>query len=160
MVPENFKDAMSCVPNSVSIVAAFVQGQVVGCTISSLVSVDVVTPKVLFVLKNDSSTLKALSGTSIFSISVLAENQGDIALMFSSASKEHPLDTWSFKEDGSLGLNGSLVHFSCSVEDLYTQGSASIVIARVIYQGISHGLKPLVYRLRSFGSYIESEKQN
>lgn len=150
---------MSCIPNSVSIVAASVGGQVVGCTISSLVSVDVESPKVLFVLKNDSSTLKALSGLSVFSISVLAENQGEIAQTFSSQYKNHPLDAWIFEDDGSPRLNGSLGHFSCKVEDLYIRGSATIVIAQVISQDFSTGLRPLVYRLRSFGSFLDSEKK-
>lgn len=151
----NFKDAMSCIPNSVSIVAAYVEGQVVGCTISSLVSVDVESPKVLFVLRNDSSTLRALSSASIFSISVLAENQRSIALDFSSAAKETSLDSWSVQDDGSLLLDNSLVSFSCKVVELHVQGSASIVIGSVVSQRFLTTLKPLIYSFRAFGTFTD-----
>lgn len=150
---------MSCIPNSVSIVAAYVEGLVVGCTISSLVSVDVESPKVLFVLKNDSSTLRALSSANIFSISVLAENQRSIALDFSSASKETSLDSWSVGDDGSLRLDNSLVSFSCKVVDLHVKGSTSIVIASVVSQRFSTTLKPLIYSFRAFGTFTDHKSE-
>ena len=52
----SFKDTMSLIPSSVSVISCFEEGLIYGCTISSLVSVDVRedNPEIIFVLKKQS----------------------------------------------------------------------------------------------------------
>ena len=52
----SFKDAMAQVPNSVFVVGVHIEGLVVACTISSVVSVDIERQVISFVLQKNSST--------------------------------------------------------------------------------------------------------
>jgi len=63
MKEANFKDAMARVPTNVSIVGSFEADGIRACTISSLVSVDIVDPTIMFVLKNNSATLTSIKST-------------------------------------------------------------------------------------------------
>ena len=74
---KSFKDLMSLIPTSVSVVACLDERQVFGCTISSLVSLDVGldSAKILFVLKKESLIGSKIIKNKYFSINVLTNTQ-------------------------------------------------------------------------------------
>ena len=69
----SFKDIMSLIPSSVSVVSCLEEGIIYGCTISSLVSVDVndENPEIIFVLRKQSAVGdKIKTWVEFFSISM------------------------------------------------------------------------------------------
>ena len=73
----SFKDVMSAVPTSVSIISCIKSDKIYGCTISSLVSLDVsdTSSKIAFMLKKESLVGKTIISNKSFSINVLIEQQ-------------------------------------------------------------------------------------
>ena len=62
----SFRDIMSLVPTSVSILSCIQNSLIYGCTISSLVSVNIdeKSPEIIFVLKNESLIGKIVMSSS------------------------------------------------------------------------------------------------
>ena len=69
----SFRDIMSLVPTSVSILSCIQNSLIYGCTISSLVSVNIdeKSPEIIFVLKNESLIGKNIRLGNLFTINVL-----------------------------------------------------------------------------------------
>jgi flavin reductase (DIM6/NTAB) family NADH-FMN oxidoreductase RutF len=149
-VAESFKDAMSRVPTSVSILSVHAEGEFQACTISSLISVEVETPKVLFVLQRNSSTLKALHSAKFYSVNVLSESQAQLALKYASNSKPSDANDWTKGLFETLDIKDSWVHFACQFEQSIELENSVVVISRVIdHRFVSSG-KPLIYCNRTF----------
>ena len=66
----SFRDIMSLVPTSVSILSCIQNSLIYGCTISSLVSVNIdeKSPEIIFVLKNESLIGKNIRLGNLFTI--------------------------------------------------------------------------------------------
>jgi len=73
----SFRDIMSLVPTSVSILSCIQNSLIYGCTISSLVSVNIdeKSPEIIFVLKNESLIGKNIRLGNLFTINVLASSK-------------------------------------------------------------------------------------
>ena len=77
----SFKDTMSLIPSSVSVISCFEEGLIYGCTISSLVSVDVQedNSEIIFVLKKQSLVGEKIKVNEFFKINVLSSSKDEIA---------------------------------------------------------------------------------
>ena len=150
----DFKDAMSQIPTSVAVISLSVAGNIKACTISSLVSVDVVNPTVMFVLKNDSSTLNAIKSCLRFSISILTRNQALISQRYSNVGREKlestNIDFCNHEDSGLPMLIGAYSTFLCNFESTLELSSASIVFASVENVIKSDTRDPLVYFARKY----------
>ena len=80
---QRFKDCMSKIPTSVSVVSCIDNSFLSACTISSLMSVSVDSSIILFVLKSKSGTLQSLIGSTYFSINLLSIKQSESSVAFS-----------------------------------------------------------------------------
>ena len=76
---------MSLVPTSVSVISCLDEGLIYGCTISSLVSVDVQeeNSEIVFVLKKQSLVGEKIKINNTFTINVLTADQVDQAKKYS-----------------------------------------------------------------------------
>lgn len=150
----DFKDAMSQIPTSVAVISLFVEESIKACTISSLVSVDIVNPKVMFVLKNDSSTLNAIKRSLRFSISILTSNQALISQRYSNtkAKSLEPRDIdFCIYEGSDLPiLIGAYSTFFCNFESILELSGATIVFASVENVIKGDTSDPLVYFARKY----------
>jgi flavin reductase (DIM6/NTAB) family NADH-FMN oxidoreductase RutF len=149
-VNASFKDAMSCVPNSVSVVAIKFGPEINACTISSLVSVDIENPKLLFVLKLDSGTLAQIQTGQIFSVILLSSSQESMAIEFASKLKDYSTPSWISGLDGALDLNGSRAQFVCKLDRTINEGGTAMVISSVLNYRFSLERDPLLYCDRKF----------
>ena len=143
---------MAIVPTGVAIVSIETPNGVKSCTISSLISVDVINPQVLFALKNNSQTLKVIAETKFFSICVLSEFQRAYSLKFSSQrSNGDSTNDFSFESKYGLPiLKDSSVVFLCQVEEFFQLQNASIVLAKVLSHSSDSGINPLIYQNRKY----------
>ncbi len=150
----DFKDAMAQIPTSVALISLWDAKDIKACTISSLVSVDVVNPTVMFVLKNTSSTLNRIRSDLRFSVSILTTKQVLISQTYSnsnSKSKASPDANFGRNENDSLPvLVDAHSTFFCNFESCLELNNTTIVFASVkdVIRGNAHD--PLVYFERKY----------
>ena len=150
IVMQAFKNAMSQVPSSVSILSVQTESSYISCTISSLISVEVETPRVLFVLRKESSTLNAILLHKTFSINVLSYGQEALAVKYSAKQRTFDPQDWVEGLSQTLDLKGSWVHFACEFDEELEYGSSLVLISRVIGHRFMEAGKPLIYMNRSY----------
>jgi flavin reductase (DIM6/NTAB) family NADH-FMN oxidoreductase RutF len=154
----SFRDAMSLLPTSVSVVALIKNSKITACTISSLVSVsiDPVNPEVLFVLKKESHTGSLIAKNRLFTINVLTENQQDFASEFSKLRDlEQELDSkiWKLSSKKFVELNGSRVVMDCEINQIYEKNLTNIYVAKVLDYKFDSTKSALIYDERKYGSF-------
>lgn len=155
----SFRDAMSLIPTSVSVVALINKSKIVACTISSLVSVsiDPVNPEVLFVLKKESHTGSLIVKNKFFTLNVLANNQQNFALEFSKLRNlDQELDSskWTLSSENFVELNGSRVVMECEINQVYEDHLADIYVAKVLNYKFDINMPALIYDERKYGSFL------
>jgi flavin reductase (DIM6/NTAB) family NADH-FMN oxidoreductase RutF len=130
--------------------------QVAACTISSLVSLEISVekPKVLFVLKKESLTGNLIGAQKVFTISLLANDQVDVAKEFSSNNPGLTNVTEASKSIEFIG-NQPLIHNSvatwfCYLIKVETNYDGDMYIAGI--EGVRHSRDrlPLIYLNRNY----------
>lgn len=151
-----FKDCMSRIPTSVSLVSVVDQGFLTACTISSLTSVSVDSSVVLFVLKSQSRTLLALNRNQNFSINLLSDVQANLSLEYSGKREEQRLEhldnLWDFSIEGFPMLRTSAMSLACELLNTQIVGSSTVVTAKLLSELDSAEVGPLIYLNRSYHS--------
>ena len=150
---------MSEVPTSVGVVTCMGSDGIIGCTVSSVVSVSVEPndEKVLFALKQESYIGKIIAQKSKFSLSILSEHQADIASAAGGKLKHKELTTFlettiASNSEGNLHIQGSKIAFSLLVDEVFNANSSNIFLCKVqtaVVNGEVLG-NPLIYFRRSF----------
>jgi flavin reductase (NADH) len=163
-----FRDAMSKIPTSVSVVSSFsfdLQAPIVAATISSLVSISV-NPggeEVLFALKNESFLGSHLLRSSLCSISVLNDEQHEIAHHFgsSNSARQSPEDLgekyWNRSRSFPY-IDEAFVVFSCEVREVVKRTHSTVYFARVFQFFTDDKKKPLVYFDRKFNAIHQASE--
>jgi flavin reductase (DIM6/NTAB) family NADH-FMN oxidoreductase RutF len=154
----NFRDAMSLVPSSVSLLATLVDSRIYACTISSLVSVNISSddPEILFVLKKDSLTGNSIKTSKSFTINLLSHTQRDSADEFSkprAISVGVDSTKWRLESGTQLELTGSRVFMACELIQVYNEYLADIYIAKVLRYKFNNAHPALIYDERKYGSF-------
>ena len=155
----SFRDAMSLIPTSVSVVALINKSKIAACTISSLVSVsiDPVNPEVLFVLKKESHTGSLIVKNKFFTLNVLANNQQNFASEFSklrNLDQELDSNKWMLSSENFVELNGSRVVMECEINQVYEDHLADIYVAKVLNYKFDTNMPALIYDERKYGSFL------
>lgn len=154
-----FKELMAQVPTSVAVVAVSTAGHIRACTISSFMSVDILDPTIMFILKNDSRTLEGILTENIFSINLLLSDQENLSRTYASIERDSEDDTrihWKTNENGVpllITCKSSMVCQFVSVTELQ---AATVVFARVVELEILSHKNPLIYYARTYPSILES----
>ena len=160
MGPTEFKNFMAEVPTCVAIVATRIDSGIQACTVSSLTSFDVETPGIMILLQKHSRTLDAIRRSSVFSASILSQNQISLARHFSSKTKKSDSEESKFFEFNQLlvmpFLKSCQGAIFCELERVVDLEHASIVFGRVIgLENFKNDL-PLVYFKRKYFTLGES----
>ena len=148
-----FKDVMSSIPTSVGIILVSVEdSQIVGCTISSFFSISVNQEEesVGFVLRNNSRTGTALEERNTFRISILGQNQIQIANIFASRKSPEDLNK-ALKETNKWEAN-AVCHFELKYIKKYAEKWSTLYISNLISFQMNSNIKPLIYSHRKFSS--------
>jgi flavin reductase (DIM6/NTAB) family NADH-FMN oxidoreductase RutF len=154
MKEANFKDAMAQIPTNVSIVGSFEAEGIRACTISSLVSVDIVDPTIMFVLRNNSATLANIKSTQNFSINVLNSNQSGLSEKYSNKRVEiedlSNSTSWSKHVNGVPVIKDAHLIFFCELVSALESVNATVVIAKVMDVSTVNSKNPLIYFERKY----------
>jgi len=157
----NFRDVMSLVPSSVSILACVSDGKIYGCTISSFVSVNVIDhdAEIIFVLKKGSLVGAKIINDGVFTINVLSSNQEFLARKYSSQRnpEELPNDNWNTASDKFPQLSNSRASLNCEYMQVYTDHEADIFVSRVLDFSGNKDLPALVYDSRKYGMFMSNQ---
>lgn len=152
MRDSSFKDAMAQIPTSVFVVGVKVEGTVVACTISSVVSVDIEHQVISFVLQKNSSTLVAIKSKNEFGISLLSNQQSDVSRYF--ANQEKNLDqgkfVWDLETQIVPMITNNAGSFHCSLIQIYELDNTTMVLAKVKNFKVVNEGSPLVYWNREY----------
>ena len=152
----NFRDIMSLVPTSVSVVSCVSNKRIYSCTISSLVSVNIEedNPEIVFVLKKNSYIGKLISKESFFTVSVLSIDQPSFARKYGS-NREPDLisdNNWGVSNQFSH-LNGARIFLDCKLVKIYDSHQADIYVGSVAEYAASKNQKSLIYDERTYGKF-------
>ena len=152
----SFKDAMSLIPSSVSVVSCFEGGLIYGCTISSLVSIDVRedNPEIIFVLKKQSLVGEKIKTSKLFTINILSARQIEIAQKYSAArSPDNFSDSnWTIKGNFAEILKCKII-MNCKLIQIYDSHAANIFVGKVIKHSIDQSQLTLIYNARRYGKF-------
>ena len=135
-----FRDVMSRFPTGVAVVSARAGGSSVwGLTVNSFTSVSLEPPLILVCIDREAASHDKLIAAETFAVSVLSEDQADIARRFAA----EPADTrfehvaWHEASCRSPVLDGAAAWFECASNGVMPGGDHSIVLGRVIASGSS-----------------------
>lgn len=142
-----FRKTMSLFPTGVTVVTAPLKGeQDVGITISSLTSVSLKPPQILFCLSNYSRAVPVFQKTSHFAINILNSGQAPLADAFArhTPQKGEVLKTFRDEETGCLLFADAMGHLVCEKGEIFESGDHYIIIGHVIAVGANFDDFPLV----------------
>lgn len=127
----------------------------VSLTISSLTSVSLKPPQILFCLSKHSKRAPVFVTCSFFAINILTEHQAYISDSFARhTSPEKAIEICRHKETGCLLIADALGHIICERAAIYEGGDHHIILGRVVALGANSSELPLV---RQRGRYLTTQ---
>jgi flavin reductase (DIM6/NTAB) family NADH-FMN oxidoreductase RutF len=148
----DFRKALGNFPTGVTIITTRAQdGTAIGLTASSFNSVSLTPPLVLWSLGLQSRNLSAFQNCSHYAISVLSQDQTELAMRFASNS-DNRFNEIDFRDGlhGAPILANALASFECFNRSRYTEGDHIIFVGEVERFTQSSGA-PLIYHRGQFG---------
>jgi len=156
-LPVTFRDAMSLIPTSVSILACISDSKIYSCTISSLVSVDVseASAQIIFVLKKKSFVGSKIVSSNEFTINVLNSSQTPLAKKYSSQRNSEDLlsENWDTSAGRFTQLKDARVVLKCKFKCVYKAHKADIFVGSVLDFEVNSEVNSLIYDSRRYGVF-------
>ena len=145
-----FKDALGRFTTGVTIVAGIEDGQPVGFTCQSFVSLSIDPPFVAVAPARTSTSWPRIARSGSFCVNVLTDAQEDLCMGFavSGGPKFDGVDWHPAPGTGSPVLEGSLAWVDCRVELVHEAGDHELILGRVLDLGIGEGSPLLFFRSR------------
>jgi flavin reductase (DIM6/NTAB) family NADH-FMN oxidoreductase RutF len=149
---QEYRDALSKFASGVTIVTVNAEGQPHGMTASAFASVSLDPPLVMVCLEKTSRTRELVIDTGSFAVSILSEDQAEIARSFSLPGRK-PFDVLSHHagRNGVPLLDGAIAYVECSLERVVEGGDHDVVIGEVNACELQDG-SPLLYFNRGYRS--------
>ena len=137
----------------VSIVAARHGPLLAGMTANAIASISIDPPLMMASIARKAETHGAIIGSHAFAISILADDQQDLAECFARPTTAEKLKgfcdaEWHEAETGSPVVDGALAFFDCRLSARHDGGDHTIFIGEIVAAGYEEGVEPLLW----FGS--------
>ena len=145
-----FKDAMGRFTSGVTIVAGTDDGEPVGFTCQSFISLSIEPPYVAVAPARTSTSWPRIARTGSFCVNVLTEAQEDLCRGFavSGGPKFDGVDWHPAPGTGSPVIEGCLAWLDCTVELVHPAGDHELILGRVLDLGVGEGSPLLYFRSR------------
>jgi flavin reductase/cob(II)yrinic acid a,c-diamide reductase len=149
-----FREAMRLTASGVAVVTSEGEAGRAGLTVSSLCSLSMDPPAVVFCVNRENRGLQVLLDNGVFVANVLSHAQVRVAESFAGLIPELREDrfaaaAWSRHTTGAPLLEGALCNFDCRVETVFDFASHRIIVGVVV--GLrTDAAEPLVFSRRSF----------
>jgi len=149
---EALKEFMRLVPQCVTVVATYFEGEPHGMTVSSFTSLSLNPPLVMAALQRDTKTCKAVLGSGRFSVNLLSEKQARLSDVF--AYEEHSKRFTMVKhwlKDGVYPvIDGVIAVLFCEVYSVTDVGDHKLVVGEVKGYEVFSDEPPLIYLMRRY----------
>ena len=148
--PDRFKEAMSRFATGVTIVAGMEDGEPVGFTCQSFVSLSLDPPYVAVAPARTSTSWPRIARSGAFCVNVLCEEQEELCRDFavSGGPKFDGVEWRPAPVTGSPVIAGSLAWVDCTVELVHDAGDHELILGRVRDLGVGDGSPLLFFRSR------------
>lgn len=156
-----FRQLMGQFATGVCVVSTTVQcggggEELAGITVNSFVSISLDPLLVCWSLGNDSSQFEVWSEAQRFAISILAHDQGDLALRYAvRGSRDLKDDDFEQSRLGNPVISGALGYLECRQWSLYPAGDHTMVLGEVIGMRQASQGRPLVFYGGEFGQIAD-----
>jgi 3-hydroxy-9,10-secoandrosta-1,3,5(10)-triene-9,17-dione monooxygenase reductase component len=151
--PREMRRALGGFASGVTVVTGLDGGEPVGFACQSFASVSLEPPLILFCAGHRGRTWPRIRGAGRFTVSVLAEEQGDVCARFGSR-EGRKFDGLAWRESrwGTPVIEGVLLHVHCEVHAVHVAGDHDVVIGRVLaIDGADENRRPLIFFRGEFG---------
>lgn len=148
-----FRSTMSSVASSVSVVTARRGDEVVGRTVTAVLSLSASPPSVLISIDIVSRLADLIAKTGGFSLAVLAEDQGDIADAFAGkvvAEERFDRGSWSRWPSGQPMLDGAVTVIDCEVIGSIETGTHVLFAGAIIEAEADDERRPLIWQRHGY----------
>lgn len=151
---EDFKDVMSRIAATVTVVTAKSDANLIGLTVSAFVSVSADPPIVLVCLDKATNSLDPMLDVQGFTVNIMPEGTEDTAMLFATVGRDRFAETaWSEAATSTAGpvLDLALAHLECEVVDRVEIGDHWVIYGEVAAAVVSdRAVAPLVWFDRHF----------
>ncbi len=127
-----FRDCVGEFASGVTVVTSEWQGQPAGMTLNSFASVSLHPLLILISLAHGARTLKAISKSGSFAVSVLHRNQQEIAAAFAERGAPFPAHLVVRDRQGFLSIPKAAATLWCNMNQVLTAGDHDLIIGSVI----------------------------
>jgi flavin reductase (DIM6/NTAB) family NADH-FMN oxidoreductase RutF len=144
------RDLMARFATGVSVVAARHGPLLAGMTASAVASISIDPPLMMASIARKAETHGAIVGSHAFAISVLADDQQELAECFARPTTAEKLTgfcgaSWEEAETGSPVLEGALAFFDCRLAARHDGGDHTIFIGEIVAAGFREDAEPLLW---------------
>ena len=152
----DFKAVLGCFPTGVTVVTTVDgDGAKVAVTVNSFTSLSLDPPLVLFCMDLRSGRLAAFRQAGLFAVSILADDQAEIAQRFSCPDCQwHGVRSATWETGAPILIDG-VAAIDCRLHDLYEAGDHVIIVGRVLRLGRLRDRPPLAYLAGRYGDFLE-----
>src|SRR5690625_1595248 len=147
-----FRQALGNYPTGVTVVTGMNEdGDPIGLTVNSFASVSVDPLLILWSVDENVSTYETFKKIDKFAVNILAEDQRDVAITFSTKEEERFQNSdWELSEHGLPILSNVIATLQCETYETVEVGDHTTLFGKVI--GVSASDRaPLLYHKRNIG---------
>lgn len=150
-----FRQALGNYPTGVNVATALDEnGEPIGLTVNSFASVSLDPLLILWSVDENVSTYETFKEIDTFAINILAEDQKDLAVIFSTKDKEDvrfQSCDWHLSEHGLPVIEGALATLQCKTFRTVEVGDHTTLFGEVI-DVVATDQTPLLYHKRHIGA--------
>ena len=144
------RDLMARFATGVSVVAARHGPLLAGMTANAIASISIDPPLMMASIGKRAETHGAIIGSHAFAVSVLADDQRDLAECFAQPTTAAKLTrfcdaAWHEAETGSPILEGALAYFDCRLTERHDGGDHAIFLGEIVAAGYREDAAPLLW---------------
>lgn len=149
----SFKEVMGNYPTGVTVITAFDEQNIpIGLTVNSFASVSLDPMLILWSIDKRSASYDSILKTDKFAVNILAEEQSDLCVLFSSkVDNRFSQCEWTKSELNLPLLSNTLAVLQCKTYQQVDAGDHTILIGEVL-DIQNAGKEPLLYHRRKFGA--------
>ena len=144
------RDLMARFATGVSVVAARHGPLLAGMTANAIASISIDPPLMMASIARKAETHGAIVGSHAFAISILADDQRELAECFARPTTAEKLKgfcdaEWHEAETGSPVVDGALAFFDCRLSARHDGGDHTIFIGEIVAAGFREDADPLLW---------------
>lgn len=147
-----FRQALGNYPTGVTVVTGIDEsGEPIGLTVNSFASVSIDPLLILWSVDENVSTYETFKNIDKFAVNILAEDQRDVAVIFSTKEEERFKNSnWELSEHGLPVLTGAIATLQCTTFQTVEVGDHTTLFGEVIDVSATDRA-PLLYHKRHIG---------